>query len=187
MEAVGGIGACSLEANATLYRRFPLAQVLYGAAPSIQAEGTLADHCAPSPWPRAVTIRDTGLWWADGDYEVYNEERLVWAQGDGHGLRVHKLQPFTLGALNCWENWMPLPRAALHAQGEDLHVMAWPGSRRNTEDITRFIAKESRSYVVSVSGMMHADAVPDGIPHAHLIRDAAEGWLAGFISPANFT
>ena len=50
------------------------------------------------------------------------EERLAWAPGDGHGLRVHPLGAFTLGSLNCWENWMPLARAALQGQGEDLHV-----------------------------------------------------------------
>ena len=101
-----------------------------------------------------------------------HEERLVWAQGDGHGLRVHKVQPFTLGALNCWENWMPLPRAALHAQGEDLHVMAWPGSRRNTEDITRFAAREGRSYVLSVSSLMRREDVSDAAPMADELRAA---------------
>ena len=106
------------------------------------------------------------------------DERLVWSPGDGHGLRVHTLGEFTVGGLNCWENWMPLPRASLYGQGENLHVAVWPGSRRNTEDISRFIARESRSYVVSVSGMMHADMVPDDVPHAGQIRDAAEGWLA---------
>jgi len=75
------------------------------------------------------------------------EERLSWAPGDGHGLRTHALGAFTVGALNCWENWMPLARASLYAQGEDLHVAIWPGSVRNTEHITRFIARESRSYV----------------------------------------
>jgi len=82
------------------------------------------------------------------------EERLAWSPGDGHGLCVHRLGAFTVGGLNCWENWMPLPRAALYAQGEDLHVAVWPGNLRNTEDITRFIAKEGRSYVLSVSGLM---------------------------------
>ena len=101
-----------------------------------------------------------------------HEERLVWAQGDGHGLRVHKVQPFTLGALNCWENWMPLPRAALHAQGEDLHVMAWPGSRRNTEDITRFAAREGRSYVLSASSLMRRGDVSDAAPMADELRAA---------------
>ena len=32
------------------------------------------------------------------------EERMAWAQGDGHGLRVHDLAPFRVGALNCFEN-----------------------------------------------------------------------------------
>ena len=40
--------------------------------------------------------------------------------------------PFTVGGLNCWENWMPLPRAALSAQGENLHLAVWPGSRRSS-------------------------------------------------------
>ena len=60
------------------------------------------------------------------------EERLTWSPGDGHGLRVHRLGAFTVGGLNCWENWMPLPRAALYGQGEDLHVAIWPGAGRNT-------------------------------------------------------
>ena len=83
-----------------------------------------------------------------------HEERLTWSIGDGHGLRTHRIGDFTLGALNCWENWMPLARAALYGQGEDFHVAIWPGSLRNTEDLTRFIARESRSYVLSVSGLM---------------------------------
>ena len=82
------------------------------------------------------------------------EERLVWSAGDGHGLRTHELGPFHVGGLNCWENWMPLSRTALYAQGEDLHIAVWPGSERNTRDITRFIALEGRSYVASVSGLM---------------------------------
>lgn len=92
------------------------------------------------------------------------EERLCWAPGDGNGLVVHPLGKFTLGSLNCWENWMPLPRAALYGQGEDLHVAAWPGSRRNTEDITRFIAKEGRSYVISASSVMRREDIPAGMP-----------------------
>ena len=106
------------------------------------------------------------------------EERLVWSPGDGHGLRVHELGEFRAGGLNCWENWMPLPRAALYGQGENLHVAVWPGNVRNAQDITRFIARESRSYVVSVSGLMHADNIPQSLPHSNLVRSAAQGWLA---------
>jgi len=98
------------------------------------------------------------------------EERLVWAQGDGAGLVTHKLGSFTVGGLNCWENWMPLSRAALYAQGEDLHIACWPGNARNTEDLTPVLAKEGRSYCVSVSAIMRAQDVPSDIPFADEIR-----------------
>ena len=94
-----------------------------------------------------------------------HEERLTWAPGDGAGLVVHRLGPFTVGALNCWENWMPLARTALYAAGEDLHVALWPGARRNTEDITRFIAREARSYVISVSCLIREQDFPADVPY----------------------
>lgn len=93
------------------------------------------------------------------------DERLTWAPGDGNGLVTHKLKAFTVGGLNCWENWMPLPRATMYAQGENLHVAVWPGSEHNTKDITRFIARESRSFVLSVSSMMKIDDFPADTAH----------------------
>jgi len=106
------------------------------------------------------------------------EERLSWAPGDGHGLRTHKLGAFTIGGLNCWENWMPLARAALYAQGEDLHVAVWPGNRRNTVDLTRHIARESRSFVISVSGLMRRQDIPATTPHYERIMQDCEPVLA---------
>lgn len=106
------------------------------------------------------------------------EERLSWSPGDGHGLRTQPLGAFTVGALNCWENWMPLARVALYAQGEDFHVAIWPGSVRNTEFITRFAARESRSYVLSVSSVMRRSDIPDSVPHADLLRERLPGVIA---------
>lgn len=106
------------------------------------------------------------------------EERLSWSPGDGHGLRTHRLGAFTVGGLNCWENWMPLPRAALYAAGEDLHVAIWPGGLHNTHDLTRFLAKEGRSYVISVSGLMRRADIPDGVPQRDLLLDTAPEIMA---------
>ena len=100
------------------------------------------------------------------------EERLAWGIGDGYGLEVFPLGPFTLGGLNCWENWMPMPRAALHGLGEDLHVAVWPGAKRNTIDITRFAAIEARSYVVSVSGLLRKSDIPSDFPHREMVLDS---------------
>jgi nitrilase len=103
------------------------------------------------------------------------EERLAWSPGDGNGLQVHPLKEFTVGGLNCWENWMPLPRTALHGLGEDLHVAVWPGSERNTEDITRFIAKEGRSFVISVSALMSIDDFPEDTPYRdEIVKNAVD-------------
>ena len=88
------------------------------------------------------------------------DERLAWGHGDGHGLVVHSLDEFTVGALNCWENWLPMARASLHGQGENLHVAIWPGSVRNTIDITRFMALEARSFVLSAAAPLRGCGWP---------------------------
>ncbi|MGX1928523.1 carbon-nitrogen hydrolase family protein [Flagellimonas sp. 2504JD4-2] len=106
------------------------------------------------------------------------DERLTWAPGDGNGLQVHPLKQFTVGGLNCWENWMPLPRTALYGQGENLHVAVWPGGLHNTKDITRFIARESRSYVISVSSLMRSSDFPKNTPHLNKILEKAPKVLA---------
>ena len=93
------------------------------------------------------------------------DERLTWAPGDGNGLRVHPMKSFSVGGLNCWENWMPLVRASLYAQGENVHIAVWPGSDYNTRDITRFVARESRSYVISASSLMRKEAIPANTPY----------------------
>lgn len=106
------------------------------------------------------------------------DERLTWAPGDGNGLQVHPLKQFTVGGLNCWENWMPLPRTALYGLGENLHIAVWPGSDHNTKDITRFIARESRSYVISVSSLMKKGDFPANTPHLDMILAKAPDVLA---------
>ena len=106
------------------------------------------------------------------------EERLAWSIGDGNGLQVHALGSFTVGGLNCWENWMPLARTALYAQGENLHVAVWPGNIRNTIDLTRHIALENRMYVLSTNGLMRKKDIPITVPHHKLIKQQADEFLS---------
>jgi nitrilase len=106
------------------------------------------------------------------------DERLTWSPGDGNGLQVHPLKAFTAGGLNCWENWMPLARTALYGLGENLHIAVWPGAVRNTENITRMIAQESRSFVISVSSLMRKSDFPADTPHLDLILENCPKVLA---------
>lgn len=111
------------------------------------------------------------------------EERLVWADGDRDGLKPHLLKETKIGGLNCWENWLPLARAGLHMQGELVHVAVWPGSLRNTQDITRFIALEGRSWVISVSGFLRPSdfkhLTESEFPMKSVMESHSENWANG--------
>jgi nitrilase len=111
------------------------------------------------------------------------EERLVWADGDGIGLRTYPLKNINVGGLNCWENWLPLARAALHLQNEILHIGVWPGSLGLTQDITRFIALEGRSWVISVSGLIRptdfSHLKEDDFPMKQVMESHNRSWQNG--------
>ncbi|MFL6878007.1 carbon-nitrogen hydrolase family protein [Pseudomonas marginalis] len=53
-------------------------------------------------------------------------EKMVWAPGDGHGLRVSDTRIGKIGTLICGENTNPLAKYSLAAQGEQIHISAWP-------------------------------------------------------------
>ena len=53
-------------------------------------------------------------------------EKMVWANGDGAGLRVNETRLGRIGALICGENTNPLARFCLMAQGEQVHVASYP-------------------------------------------------------------
>ena len=53
-------------------------------------------------------------------------EKLVHGVGDGAGLNSVKTPFGNLGALICWEHWMPMARQVMHDEAEDLHIALWP-------------------------------------------------------------
>jgi aliphatic nitrilase len=53
-------------------------------------------------------------------------EKLVWASGDGAGLKVSQTSVGRVGNLICGENTNPLARYALMAQSEQIHISSWP-------------------------------------------------------------
>lgn len=55
-------------------------------------------------------------------------ERLAWSHGDGHDLEPVSVEGVQLGALLCGENTNTLARYALLAQGEEVHIAAYPPS-----------------------------------------------------------
>jgi nitrilase len=53
-------------------------------------------------------------------------EKLIWAPGDGAGLRVADTRLGRIGGLICGENTNPLARYALMTQGEQVHISNYP-------------------------------------------------------------
>jgi nitrilase len=76
-------------------------------------------------------------------------ERMVWGRGDGSTLDVLPSEFGTLGGLICWEHWMPLARAAMHARGEVVHVAQWPAVRELHQLASRHYAFEGQCFVVA--------------------------------------
>jgi nitrilase len=106
-------------------------------------------------------------------------ERLVWADGDGAGLVAHDWKGTKVSGLNCWENWMPLARTAMYAQGTQVHVASWPGSVQLTSDISRFVALEGRVFVISVGAVYRAEHIPEGFPLGDRMRAHAARYYNG--------
>jgi nitrilase len=88
-------------------------------------------------------------------------ERSIWGSGDGSGLEVIATPFGVVGGLICWENYMPLARAAMYARGIDvLLAPTWDNSPVWVPTL-QHIAKEGRVYVIGVSPFLQSDHVPE--------------------------
>jgi nitrilase len=88
-------------------------------------------------------------------------ERLVHAQGDGSTLGVYETPLGRLGGLICWENYMPLARAALYSWGVELYAAPTWDRGEPWLSTLRHIAKEGRCYVIGCCMAMRKSDIPD--------------------------
>jgi nitrilase len=89
-----------------------------------------------------------------------NHERLIWGMGDGSTLRVFDTPLGRVGGLICWENWMPLARFALYAQGEQIHLAPNADDREIFLVNARNTAAEGRVFVVCVGTYLRKSSYP---------------------------
>ncbi len=78
-------------------------------------------------------------------------ERLVWGYGDGSTLPVYPTTRGRLGAVICWENYMPLLRAAMYGQGIEVYCAPTADARETWLPTVRHIAMEGRCFVLSAN------------------------------------
>src|SRR5256885_1208769 len=91
-------------------------------------------------------------------------ERLVWGMGDGSTLAVIDTPFGRVGGLICWENYMPLARFHMYAQGVDVWLAPTLAGGDGWIASMQHIARENRMFVVGVNPVFHKDWVPADFP-----------------------
>jgi len=101
-------------------------------------------------------------------------ERLIWGEGDGSTLPVLATEIGRLGGLICWENYMPLARMAIYAQGVELYVAPTADSRDSWQATIRHIACEGRCFVLSCCQFATKAMYPADLEVHDELRDMPE-------------
>lgn len=106
-----------------------------------------------------------------------NPERMVWGCGDATGLKVVDTPVGRISSLLCWENYMPLARYALYAQGVEVYIAPTYDSGDNWIGTLRHIAREGRCWVVGCGNLLRASDLPDDFPEKATLYPDAEEWV----------
>jgi nitrilase len=109
-----------------------------------------------------------------------NPERMVWGTGDASGLRVSDTPMGRVGGLICWENYMPLARFAIFAQGCEIYVAPTWDEGSTWISTMRHIAVEGRCWVLGNGTAMRGKDIPKDFPQrAQLFPDLEEWYNPG--------
>lgn len=87
-------------------------------------------------------------------------ERLVWGFGDGSTLAAVDTPWGKLGAVICWENYMPMLRMAMYQQRVALYCAPTADDRDSWQSTMRHIALEGRCFVLSACQHLRRSQFP---------------------------
>src|SRR5690625_1128411 len=106
-------------------------------------------------------------------------ERLIWGEGDGSTLPVFDTPFGKIGALICWENYMPLARAAMYEKGVQIYIAPTAEDRDTWLASMRHIAAEGRCFVLSCNQYSTKDMYPEEIASREEFKDASNELTRG--------
>jgi nitrilase len=89
-------------------------------------------------------------------------ERLIWGFGDGSTLPVVETSLGRIGAVICWENYMPALRLAMYGKQINIYCAPTADDRESWTPSMRHIALEGRCYVLSACQHIRRGAYPSG-------------------------
>ncbi len=90
-------------------------------------------------------------------------ERLIWGFGDGSTLPVFDTPFGRLGAVICWENYMPLLRMSMYSKGVQIYCIPTADGRETWMSTVRHIAMEGRCFVLSANQFARLSDFPADI------------------------
>lgn len=106
-------------------------------------------------------------------------ERLIWGEGDGSTLPVFDTPFGKIGALICWENYMPLARAYMYTKGVQLYFAPTADARDSWQATMRHIAMEGRCFVIGVNQYVTKSMYPNDLASYDELETAPEEMCAG--------
>lgn len=99
-------------------------------------------------------------------------ERVLWGFGDGSTLPVFDTPLGRLGAVICWENYMPLLRMAMYQKGVQLYCAPTADGRESWVPSMQHVAVEGRCFVLAANQLTHRKDYPEDW-HNHISDDPA--------------
>lgn len=106
-----------------------------------------------------------------------NPERMVWGFGDATGLKVVDTPAGRIGTLLCWENYMPLARYALYAQGVEIYIAPTYDSGDDWLGSLQHIAREGCCWVIGCGNLMKGSDIPDDFPEKSTLYPDPDEWI----------
>ncbi|MCG7337439.1 carbon-nitrogen hydrolase family protein [Sporosarcina sp. ACRSM] len=106
-------------------------------------------------------------------------ERLIWGEGDGSTLPVFETPYGRIGSLICWENYMPLARAAMYDKGVQIYIAPTADARDAWFATMQHIAVEGRCFVLSCNQYSTKDMYPEEISSRKEFEDLPEELTRG--------
>lgn len=106
-----------------------------------------------------------------------NPERMVWGFGDASGLQVVDSAAGRIGTLLCWENYMPLARYSIYAQGVELYIAPTYDSGDDWISTLQHIAREGCCWVVGCGNLMKGSDIPDDFPNRETLYSDPDEWV----------
>ena len=106
-----------------------------------------------------------------------NPERMVWGFGDGSTLKVVETAVGRVGALICWENYMPLARFALYAQNIDIYVAPTWDSGDTWLATMQHVAREGGCWVIGCATSIEVSDIPESLPYRDELFTDPKEWV----------